>query len=416
MAPMKVLIVGAGIAGNCMAFWLAKLGYDITVIERFPELRASGLQIDLRGHGIEVLRRMGLEQAFRERSAPELGLEVVDGSGRRRGYFPANTSGQGRQSFTSELEIMRSEMTRLLHGAVKDRVKFVFGTTIERLDQKHDDDSVEVRFSDGKTDRFDLVVGADGLWSRTRRTAFGPQGYHPLNQQYVAYFLLPRPIKEGEQYIATAHLGTQNRAMMLRRSSPDQIQVYLGCTGQSERLRNARRGDVEEEKAALAEVFQGTGWRMPEMVQALGETDDFYCERVGLVKLDSWSRGRVTLVGDAAYCPSPNRGMGTTSAMVGAYILAGEIAQHCGSNMKGTKKGGLAAALKSYQEKFEPFIKQATKGVEKSGYVPSSPFTLFIMYLLVQLVSFLRIDIFGHFFSTEDVKGWDLPDYPELRV
>ena len=136
---------------------------------------------------------------------------------------------------------------------------------------------------------------------------------------------------------------------------------------------------------------------------------------MGLVKLDSWSRGRVTLVGDAAYCPSPNRGMGTASAMVGAYILAGEIAQHCGSNMKGTKKGGLAAALKSYQEKFEPFIKQATKGVEKSGYVPSSPFTLFIMYLLVQLVSFLKIDIFGHF-STEDVKGWDLPDYPELRV
>ena len=425
MAGMRILIVGAGIAGNCLAFWLSKLGHDITVIERSPSLRTSGLQIDLRGHGIEILRRMGLEEAFRDRCARERGIQVVDSSGRRRAFFPANTSGKGPQAFTSELEIMRGDMTQILYDSVKDGAKFVFGTSIKGLEEK--DGSVEVCFVDGKTDRFDLVVGADGQWSRTRKIAFGPGGFYPINEQYVAYFTLPRPIQQGEEYIATMYLGTKRRGMMLRRSNPDDLQVYLGCTGASERLRSARRGDTEEEKAALAEVFQGAGWRTEEFVGCLSETNNFYCERLGLVRLESWSRGHIALVGDAAYCPSPNTGMGTTSAVIGAYILAGEIAQHCGTqserNKEGAatwrdniKDGGLVTALKSYQQKFEPFMKQVTKGVESQGNTPSSKFGLFIVYGLVQLASLLKVDIFSRFFSHEEVKGWNLPDYRELRA
>jgi 2-polyprenyl-6-methoxyphenol hydroxylase-like FAD-dependent oxidoreductase len=199
MAPLKVLIVGGGIAGNALAFWLSKLGHDTTVIERFSSLRATGLQVDLRGHGIEVLKRMGLEQSFRSKAASEQGIQMVDSTGKRRGYFPANKSGKGAQSFTSEFEIMRGDLCRIIHDATKDRAKYVFGTSVEIIEEKHG--AVHVKFADGKKDQFDLLVGADGQWSRTRKMMFAndkTDGFVPLNGMCVAYFTMARPIQEGE--------------------------------------------------------------------------------------------------------------------------------------------------------------------------------------------------------------------------
>lgn len=169
MAPLKVLISGAGIAGNALAFWLTKLGHDVTVIERFASLRTNGLQIDLRGHGIEVLKRMGLEPAFRAKCAPEQGMQVVDKRGKQRAFFPANKTGQGTQNFTSEYEIMRGDLCQLLFDASKAKTKFVFGDCVERF--KNMEDGVEVRFKDGKKEIFDLLVGADGVGSQTRKVS-----------------------------------------------------------------------------------------------------------------------------------------------------------------------------------------------------------------------------------------------------
>jgi 2-polyprenyl-6-methoxyphenol hydroxylase-like FAD-dependent oxidoreductase len=423
---MKVLISGGGIAGNALAFWLSKLGHDVTVIERFPSLRATGLQIDLRGHGIEVMRRMGLEDSFRSKSAPEQGLQIVDKSGRRRAYFPANKGSKGPQNFTTDFEIMRGDLCCLIYDATKDHAKYVFGTSIESFEEK--DSSVEVRFTDGKMDRFDLLVGADGQGSRTRKMMLGSDtmdGFYPLGGSsggvYVAYFTISRPIQEGEGYIATSYMAPGKRGMMTRRHSPHEIQVYLGCQN-SEQLKNVRRGDVKEEKKALAEIFQGAGWQTEEILKSLEDADDFYCERMGVVKLESWSRGRVTLVGDAAYCPSANTGMGTTSGIVGAYILAGEIGRHCGrSGIEDADAGdatndGLAAALKAYEQKFRPFMDQVQKGVlEDSGWsgISSTAFGIAIMNCLLGVASLLKVNI-GKYFLKEEVKGWDLPEYEEM--
>jgi len=154
MAPLKVLICGGGIAGNALAFWLTKSNHDVTVVERYPDLRVTGLQVDLRGPGIEILKRMGLDEGFRACAAKEQGIHFVSSSGREWAYFPANKSGKGAQTFTSDYEIMRGDLTRLLHGGSKAR--YVFGTSIESYQDKGD--SVEVVFSDGKTEQFDLYV------------------------------------------------------------------------------------------------------------------------------------------------------------------------------------------------------------------------------------------------------------------
>lgn len=427
MARMKVLISGGGIAGNALAFWLSKLGHEVTVIERFSSLRATGLQIDLRGHGIEAMRRMGLEQAFRSKSAPEQGLQIVDKSGRRWAYFPANKSGKGLQDFTTEFEIMRGDLCRLIYDATKDRAKYIFGTSIESFEERNG--SVDVRFADGKTDQFDLLVGADGQGSRTRKMMLGPgtaDAFYPLAGSYMGYFTIPRPIQEGEGYVATSYMATEGRAVMTRRHSPNQIQAYLSCKTDSERLKSARPGDVRAEKEAMTEIFQGAGWQTEEILESLKDASDFYLEHLGIVKLESWSRGRVTLVGDAGYCPSAMTGMGTTSAMVGAYVLAGEIGRHCGgrSSGEGGADGGDSAkngrnietALKAYEQKFRPFMDQVQKGIlENTGsMMPTTPFTIALANCLLGIASFFRLNIMGKLFLRENVKGWDLPEYKEM--
>jgi 2-polyprenyl-6-methoxyphenol hydroxylase-like FAD-dependent oxidoreductase len=439
---LRVLISGGGIAGNALAFFLARQGHDVTVVERFPDLRATGLQLDLRGPGIEVLRRMGLEDAFRAKAAPEQGMQWVDSSGRRRAYFPANTSGNGRQSFSSEFEIMRGDLCRLLYDAArtcKNPPRYVFGTAIESLVQhnksnqnsnhnhNHNGNTVEVRFEDGKTDRFDLVVGADGQWSRTRRMMLGSRvhngnpGMHRVPGLYFAYFTMRRPMEEGDEYLATSYMAPGRRGMLTRRHSPHGIQVMLSCKTDPNRLEDVPRGDVKREKHAMAEIFKGAGWLTEDILKAMSVAHDFYLERYGMVKLPSWSSGQVALVGDAAYCPTVLTGMGTTCAMVGAYILAGEVGRYCAqgdgsdSNSPKNKSGGLVTALGNYERKFRPFMDKMQEGVlekaESQWAMTGSAFSIGVLNCFMSLASFFKLNIADFFGIRETVKGWELPDY-----
>ncbi|RDW81260.1 putative FAD-binding monooxygenase [Aspergillus mulundensis] len=420
MAPLKILITGAGIAGTALAFWLAKLGHDVTVIERAVELRTSGLQLDLRGPGIQVLRRMGLEGAFRRHAVAEEGLRLVDGKGKSWGYFGANRSGKGVQSLTTDWEIMRGDLCKMFVDACGDRVKFGFGVHVVGV--REVDGGVEVEFSNGKTDRFDLVVGADGLWSKTRRMMLAADGdenpgYHSIGV-FAGYCTISSEIEDGEQYDATGFITTGNRGIMIRRHDPHKIQAYVMCDSRaSERLIKSKRGDIEEEKRALADVFLGAGWKSEQILHGLVGSDDFYCERMGVIKLNEWSRGRIALVGDAAYCPSAMTGMGTTCGIVGAYILAGEIDKHCRTSAgKETIKDALAA----YEQRFRPYMDQVQKGLTDTDHymdkLPSSPFGIGVLYFVFWIASVLRLDIIAQWMLREKADGWELPEYPDMHA
>ncbi|KAL7955032.1 FAD/NAD(P)-binding domain-containing protein [Trichoderma compactum] len=419
MAQMKVLISGAGITGNALAYWLSKLGHNVTVVERYPELRTTGLQVDLRGPGVKVLKLMGLDQAFRAKAVPEQGFAVVDSSNRRRAYFGVNNSGKGVQSFTTEYEIMRGDLCRIMYNVINDKVTFLFGISIDNFRQKND--GVEVHFTDGKTDHFDFLVGADGMGSNTRKLMLGPgaqDALRPVKGAYTAYFTIPRPIQEGEEYNSTFYLATGRRAIMTRRHNPQEIQIYLSCNTTSDRMKKAHRDGVEEQKKALAEIFTDAGWQSKDIIRDMFASENFYCERLGLVKLDSWFNGNVALVGDAAYCPSPLTGMGTTSGLVGAYVLAGEISRHCGKAKEGAKPtDGLDVAFKSYDDKFRPFIDQVTHGVGDDtifwNKMPSSPFAIALVNLLLGIAAFLRLNVVGNWILKENVE-WTLPNYDGL--
>lgn len=423
MPSLEILIVGGGIAGISLAFWLSKLGHSVTLIERFSSLRATGLQIDLRGHGVEVMKRMGLEADFRAKAAPENGLQIVDKTGKRRAFFPANKTGKGIQSFTSEWEIMRGDLCRIIHAACEERVKWVFDTSIENMQEAGDNEGVKVLFTDGKRETFDLVVGADGQGSHTRKLMLGvnaPEAFIPIPGSYIGYFTIRSPIKDGEEYIATTYIAPGGRSILYRRHSPHATQAYLICETSSDRLQNAR-GKMEEEKAAIKEIFQGAGWRTEEILKGLEKADDFYVEHLGLVKLDAWSKGSIALVGDAAYCPSANTGMGVTSAMVGAFVLAGEIGRHCASHSNTpnsptstTTQQDIRAALQAYEEKFRPFMDQVQKGVlENKANMPTSRFGIEVANCVLGIAAFFRLNVFGWILK-EDVRGWEMPEYEEM--
>lgn len=413
MSQLKIIICGGGIAGNALAFWLARQQHNVTVIELHPTLRSNGLQIDLREHGIEVLKRMRLETAFRKMSVKEQGVEFVNSTGKVVGYFPANNTGEGRQSFTSDYEIMRGDLIQLLYDNTKDRVRYVFGTTIESFEQS--DGSVEVRLSNGESGSYDLLIGADGQWSRIRRQMLGTRADDAIHflGVYAAYFTAPRQIKKGEAYKATIYVAPGRRILFSRRHKPDHVQVYMIGQTDSERVMAARKAGVEEEKAVLSELFRSAGWRSEELIKELQESTDFYCESMGVVRLDSWSEGRVALLGDAAYCPTATTGMGTTSSLVGAYILAGEIQKHF--NRSGASKEELSRALHAYEERFRPFMSTVQNGIEKDktfwSKLPSGSLLVWGFNMFISLASFFRLDILVKYVIKEDVGDWRLPDY-----
>ncbi|KAH7161957.1 hypothetical protein B0J13DRAFT_579843 [Dactylonectria estremocensis] len=392
MAPLKVLICGGGISGPALAFWLSKLGHDITVL-------------DLRGPGIPVMKRMGLEQLFRSQTVSEAGMELVNDSGKRMAFFPVNKSGEGLQSFTTDFEIMRGDLCRMLYSVTEDCVKYIFGVHLQSFEQ--DDDSVRVKFSNGKEGQYDLLVGADGQGSRTRKMTLGPNVSNPFHSLdlFIAYFTVPR--EKGDEYMSTLYNAPGRRFVFTRRHASDTIQAYLGYCNASDELEKVGKRDIADQK------------RTPRIIRDMqndATANDFYSQEVGQVKLDSWSRGRVVLVGDAAYCPSPATGMGTTSGLVGAYVLAGEIGKYFSpSESSNGVESPLSTALKAYDSRFRPFMDQVqTLGPGMPGSaIPETKWGIHLMHLILWLSALLGIDAVARWFLREKTV-WDLPNYIEL--
>lgn len=423
MAPLKVLIVGGGITGPSLGFWLSKLDCDITIVERTPDLRASGQQIDIRGEGIAVMRRMGIEPAVRAKVVDEPGMALIDEQGNFKVYFEANKTGEGSQSITSEFEIMRGDLVRILYDLTKDKCRYIFGTSVDEFENRGD--AVHVKFSDGKEDDFDLMVGADGQGSRTRRRLFpGTDNAFHFLKLYMSYFTIPQAEQDSLTKAARVLLLPGDRAIFTRIDNPKTMQVYLAFYDRHLKMHDlkqaTRAGDVERQKDIWYDMFKGEGWEIPRVMDEMmnsAPAKDFYGQQIGQVKVDKWHKGRVVLLGDAGYCASPVSGKGTSIGMVGPYVLAGEIAKHMTTGSEGTKLD-VDAALESYGKVFRPLIEAAQKlppGVPRLAYAETR-WGIWWRYFVLGLMTKLRIHKLIERFSTDNFgNGWQLPDYPELK-
>lgn len=307
-----VLISGAGIAGPTLAYWLARHGFRPTVVERYQGLRSSGNPIDVRGPAVPVADGMGILPRLRASATDATGMVVLDGGGRpvARLGLPAHRDG--------EVELPRGDLAATVADAARDHAEFVYDDTIVSLAQ--DGDGVDVTFDRTAPRRFDLVIGADGLHSTVRRLAFGPE------ERYVRHaglFVATMPLGEPADLPHDIVLyNTPGRLVSIHPARGKALVAFI--------FRGTANGfdylDTAAYPRLVAGAYAGVGWQVPRLLDRLRHTDEVYLDSVSQVRLDTWTRGRVTLVGDAASCVSL-LGDGSSLAMAGAHTLASELAE-----------------------------------------------------------------------------------------
>jgi 2-polyprenyl-6-methoxyphenol hydroxylase-like FAD-dependent oxidoreductase len=314
----RVLVAGASIAGPALAHWLRRRGAEVTVVERAPELRPGGQAVDARGVAKEVIRRMGLDAAVRAACTDTAGAHTVDADGNVLETFRADD--HGGDGFIADIEILRGDLSQVLYDDTRDGVEYVFGDRIAELSQ--DADGVDVVFAGGDRRRFDLVIGADGLHSQLRAMVFGPREHFIRHLGLVlAFYSVPNEFGVDRWMIDHQEAG---RSAGLR-PIPDTTRAMAMFSFPAVDFDVDHR-DVAAQKRLLRERMDGFGWLTQRILAHVDDTPDFYLDQVAQVVMDRWSSGRVGLLGDAAFCASPLSGAGTGLALVGAYLLAGELA------------------------------------------------------------------------------------------
>jgi 2-polyprenyl-6-methoxyphenol hydroxylase-like FAD-dependent oxidoreductase len=398
MTTLKVFIVGAGVAGPAAAFWLSRLpGCTITVVESSPNLRKTGQQIDLRGQGIVLMKMMGIEKAVRAALCYEPGTRIIDSRGRSQGYVAANTSGKGRQTVTSEFEIMRGDLVNILYEETKwrENVEYVFDCQIKSFTQDEGKvgGKVHVTFSDGRKEKYDIVIGADGVNSKTRRLMLGPSFPDPRRDLGVHIAFFTAPTRESDTNEFTICHMPGGKILMIRKDKPENVRVYLMARLGCEKVDEART--LSEQKAALLELFKGSeGWQLDRFLRDMiesPEADDLYCHHEMAVRLPEgmWSRGQVVLLGDAANGSGAN-GFGTSSALIQAYVLCGEIATRWKTNQDATEVFNFQAAAQEFERIIRPIIKDRPSFWPKI-MLPETKFGIWLMHTFFWLVTTLNV-------------------------
>ena len=335
----SVLISGASIAGPALAFWLRHYGFSVTVVERNASLRPGGQPIDIRGVALEVVARMGLKEQAEAQRTRLAGANVLDPIGNEIARHTDRTLSAGRHD-SGDVEIFRDDLSALLFEATKDGIDYRFDDAIASIE--NGTSKVTVTFERGSARDFDLVIGADGIYSGVRNLAFGrSESFLTYLGSYVAIFTVENFLKLTNWQTA---VWQKDRAIMVMPAKGDR-ELRVFTMFESEPL--GRGLTSAQQKALLVDKFKDFQWEAPRLLSLLKEAPDLYFGEIAQVRMPQWSRGRVALVGDASYCPSPRSGQGTSLALVGAYVLAVELA---------ADSTDYAGAFARYEERMRPFV------------------------------------------------------------
>jgi 2-polyprenyl-6-methoxyphenol hydroxylase-like FAD-dependent oxidoreductase len=335
-----VLISGGGIAGPALAHWLHRHGFAVTVVERAAEPRTGGQAVDIRGAALDVTDRMGLTGPLRRARTRMRGMSMLDADGTEIMRSTETALSSGRLD-SDDIEVLREDLVALLYDRTRPHARYRFGDSIATM--RTGPDGVHVTFDRAAPETYDLVVGADGLHSTVRRLAFGPEEdyVHHLGA-YLGVFTAPNFLGLDDWQVWLTAEGVGYGIYPARDNT--ELRCNLGFS--SGPLTYDRR-DPDAQRTLLAARLAGVGWETGRLLDAMWRSADFYFDAMAQVRMPSWSAGRVTLLGDAGYCPSPLSGQGTSLALVGAYVLADSLAG-CG--------GDHATGLARYEKRMRDFV------------------------------------------------------------
>ncbi|PQA93046.1 FAD-binding monooxygenase [Chryseobacterium shigense] len=379
----KVLISGASIAGPTLGFWLAKYGFEVTIVERSRSLRLGGQNLDVRGAGRAIVRMMGIEKEILAANTGEIGLQFVNRNNEVEAEFPA----EGANSFTSEAEILRGDLVNILHEHTKNDVKYVFGKSITSIHQKPD--KIEVTLNDKESELFDLLIAADGVRSTTRTLIFGDEPELKFAGLYNAWFTIPR--MERDTQWARWYTAPGSRVMLLRPDNHGTIRASFSFLSDDKKYPNQ---SDREQKKVLKDKLLGAGWEEDRLMKEIDDNNEVYFDGISQVKAPRWFDGRAGMIGDAAYCPTPLTGMGTTLAMVGAYLLAGEL----------SRRDRHEDAFAAYEKRMRPFVEKVQKlppGVPWLAH-PKSKLGVSIVNTVAALLASRPVRMVGQLFGNKE--------------
>ncbi|MFB6721647.1 FAD-dependent oxidoreductase [Kribbella sp. NPDC056345] len=390
----SVLISGASIAGPTLAYWLDRYGFDVTVVERSDALRGGGYGIDIRGTARDVVDRMGLLPVLRKAHLDTQRLSFVEPDGAPIASIRPERMTGGEEGL--DLEVRRGDLADALYGSIRDRVDFRFADSIARLDDRGD--RVDVVFASGVERSFDLVIGADGLHSNTRALVFGPEeDYHRYIGYVFAGFTLPNDFGLSHEGVIW---NAPDRCAVLYAHEPGEPTYGFLTFGLDEPPYDAFR-QPEAQRELVASRFPDQGWEVPRLVEAMRTADDLFFDVVSQIHMPGWSQGRVALVGDAAFATSFMSGQGSSVALVGAYVLAGELATH----------EDHTEAFQAYEQRVRGFVEQ-NQALVQFGRSSIAPAT---QELLDARNEALRGQTVSHEAGVAAHSALVLPDYEAMK-
>lgn len=374
---IRVLISGASITGPALAYWLHRYGFDVTVVERAPALRSGGYGVDIRGAAATVLGRMGILDQVRAADTNMTGVYFVNSKGEVEGQLSeaslANQHGV-------DIEIMRDDLSNILYDLTKDTIKYIWSESITAI---HDNEAgVEVQFIHEKPQTFDLVIGADGLHSNVRSLTFGDEAQFKRTLGcYISIFTLENYLNLDHRVLLYTMPG-KTVGMYSARGNKEAKGMLLF---QSEALEYDRY-DEESQKKLVENAFvdDTEDWETSHILKTMKEADDFYFDEICQIHMPIWSKDRITLVGDAAYGPSPLSGQGTSLALVGAYVLAGELKNAHGDHSR---------AYVAYEQEMRKFVEKNQKigKLAAGSMVEKSNFKIFLRNFMLRVPTLMVV-------------------------
>jgi 2-polyprenyl-6-methoxyphenol hydroxylase-like FAD-dependent oxidoreductase len=391
---MDVLISGAGIAGPTLAWWLLQVGHRVTLVEKAPRFRPGGYVIDFWGKGYDLAERMGVMPQLEKVGYHVNEVRFVGADGRRRGGFDVGVL--DRITHGRFISLPRGELSRAIFEAVEGRCETIFGDSVAGLEL--DRDGTWALLEGGEKRLFDLVVGAEGIHSRTRELVFGPEDKFErfLGYNFAAYTIHGYPRRDPDVYLMYGEPGRQAARFTLHDDASLVLLIWRDAPGTQ--IPHAEEG----QKALIRERFAGMGWEVPAFLEGLAAADDLYLDRVSQIRMEHWHQGTVALLGDAAYAPSFLAGQGSALAMIGGYVLAGELKR---------AEGDVPEALANYQRRLFAFMRAKQDAAIKLAptFVPNSNLGLLTRMIASRL---LGVGWFADWVMGRSIQDQiELPDY-----